>query len=220
MCTVTWRPCGDNGYDLFFNRDESRRRTVASPPAAHGEPGRRYLCATDPEGGGTWLAVAEDGTTTALLNHYEAQAYYSPAFPRSRGQLVVRLAAGEGLLEDTDLTPYRPFLLVRVALPLVAELWQWDGRALTQHRAVLPVSTSSFETQDVLSYRRCQFGRAPDLETFHRQQDPDRTSYSVLMARPDTRTVSLSHITAEPRGITYRYYDPPEAREPTSLTTL
>ena len=62
MCTVTWHFIND-GYELFFNRDELRTRAVAEPPTKATTRGVDYLAPTDPDAGGTWMALSRRGIT-------------------------------------------------------------------------------------------------------------------------------------------------------------
>ena len=79
MCTVSWRfeltaeqPAPR--FELFFNRDESRRRGPAHPPQIMEPVGESKLLAPiDSDAGGTWLAANEHGLVLALLNLYQAR---------------------------------------------------------------------------------------------------------------------------------------------------
>jgi len=80
--------------------------------------------------GGTWLAVSRETPVAAgLLN--------GPRLPEredrpSRGGLVVDLLSGRGV--PSDVSAYDSFHLLRVGLA-DAEVWSWDGDALT-HRGL------------------------------------------------------------------------------------
>ncbi len=70
MCTVSWLFSGDSGYDVFFNRDESRERKPALRPEIRESGAVRFVAPTDGDFGGTWLAVNERGVTVGVLNRY------------------------------------------------------------------------------------------------------------------------------------------------------
>lgn len=237
MCTVSWRAAVggvSGGYDLWFNRDESRQRPAADPPEVHGATtggGLPFISATDPVGGGTWLSVNGRGVTVGILNLYEAEVHHQPADPISRGALVNGLApsasvgaAGHALTREIDARGqrYRPFLLVVLGLDTPEPtLHRWDGVALTENPAVPPVTTSSFETEVVRAERTAAFDpAATPLETYHRSQQPGRKEYSVLMERPDACTVSITHVHVGGGSVTMRYFAPPTAPDPLATVAM
>ena len=94
VCTMSWLR-DEDGYDLFFNRDEKRARLPAEPPAVRRVGSTAVLAAKDGEAGGSWLAVNEHGLTLALLNGYlGADAATAPETGQwiSRGKLVMDLS--------------------------------------------------------------------------------------------------------------------------------
>lgn len=77
MCTITWLT-RDNGYELFFNRDELRSRQRAAPPQLHQDSKIRYLAPIDSDAGGTWISANQFGLSLCLLNNYGAAAPQLP----------------------------------------------------------------------------------------------------------------------------------------------
>lgn len=221
MCTVTWRRSPD-GYQVFFNRDEKRDREPALPPALHVCNGVRYLAALDGRAGGTWLAVNEHGVGIGMLNHYQA----GPAAPPgrlSRGLLVTSLmdvpeatAVGDRLPMDI-LRDYAPFRLLVWAPGQPVQWHQWDGSRRTAsvlRDDEMPVTTSSFESDEVVAARRALWDRllkqwpAPSElfhAEYHRSTDPRGGAYSVFMTRPDAMTVSYSRIRVTEDTATFYY---------------
>ena len=98
MCTLTYL-LNERGYELFFNRDEQRSRLLAEPPKlnkvnkSHGA-----IYPIDPQGGGTWIAVNEQGLSLALLNNYQAPLSNNDNHNKSisRGQLILSLLQIQG----------------------------------------------------------------------------------------------------------------------------
>ncbi len=82
MCTASWS-VGEGRLSLFFNRDERKTRSEASPPALLTLDETRLLAALDPDAGGTWLAVNEFGLCVFLLNNYGAEAKRAEEPPAS-----------------------------------------------------------------------------------------------------------------------------------------
>ena len=226
MCTVSWakRP---NGYTLFFNRDESRERPDGLPPEVSASNNVQFVCPRDPVGGGTWLLVNEYGLTLGLLNYYEAQVDYQPQDPKSRGDLPIRLAESKSLkevessLHETDLTPYPPFHLLAVARDSTASMITWGGTSTAIHHPGLddlPISTSSFETSDVLQARRALFreNTLPYLDSddalkrFHSSKEPAPDTYAVLMTRDIAKTVSVTQVNVSENRASLIYRSRPD----------
>jgi hypothetical protein len=209
MCTVSWARTRE-GYGLLFNRDELKTREPAIEPEEYVSKGVRYLAPIDGRHGGTWILVNEFGLTLCLLNHYPGSFTEQDRGRPSRGNLVVGCAGSSGgmeaarSLERFSLDEYPPFHLVAVSRT-EAHLLTWDGGKLAHRKTgewSAPLTSSSFETERVISYRMDAYHRlvgpeAPGmetLETFHRQHEPLEAACSVLMFRPDACTQSLTRI--------------------------
>jgi hypothetical protein len=223
MCTATWTRT-PGGYDLFFNRDERRTRMPARPPSVHERDGVAFIAPVDGDAGGTWLAVNAFGLTLGILNHYPAEPS-APVAQSSRGLLVFELADSASVAEVSarlatrQLASYRPFFLIAVDPSEPCAIHVWDGFALSSRAVrdeeVLPVSTSSFDTEIVLAHRRtrfaalrAQFGplNADLLAKYHTSREERGDAYSVLMRRPDAETVSLSHVSVGPKQVAFHYW--------------
>lgn len=223
MCTVTWLEAG-GGYHLFSSRDELRTRGAAHPPRLHKTPAGHFLAPIDSDGGGTWIAVNDQGLGLTLLNDYEADR--GPGDFESRGLLVSRLAEAatpaEALaaLSGTGLERYRPFRLVVLAPGFGAEVRHWDGRSETGEPASVPplLTSSSFDPAGADEARRRLLNRADgplDVERllgFHRSHQPARGPLSPCMHRDDARTVGFTHLEVTPERAVMRYVDGPPCR--------
>ena len=98
-------------------------------PAAEVRNGKKIIFPADPAGGGTWFAIAEDGTTGILLNG--AFQKHIPFYPyrKSRGLVLLDLmAATEGLhhFHHVYLEKIEPFTVVFFQQKNLYEL-RWDG---------------------------------------------------------------------------------------------
>jgi hypothetical protein len=207
MCTVSWLP-GDDGYILFFNRDERLSRLPAEPPAARETSGVRYLSPLDGDFGGTWLAANEYGLTLGILNRYRVAGYEPPARPRSRGLVLLDLIAHSSArdamaaLEREDLGSVQPFTLIVVDPGQPTRLAAWDGHSLTAatHRSPGLLLTSSSVTEpEVAAARRTAFAAVEavteeSLFALHRSHIPERGRRSVCMHRDDAETQSLTQV--------------------------
>lgn len=224
MCTVTWlrRPAG---YEVFFNRDELKTRPPALPPSLVDRAGVATLAPVDGEAGGAWIGANEFGVSLCLLNSYDVSAGAPPAWPISRGLLLVSLLTAAtpdevaARLHQQGLAAYQAFLLLIFALDQPVWLFTWN-RQLLQWRELaesdLPLSTSSFSGPEVVAQRRACFHQyqglagglsAEMLRAFHASHVPAAGAFSVCMHRAEAHTVSFSHL-AVTSGVVRFHYQP------------
>lgn len=105
------------------------------PPGRHW-PDRwsRFVGGRDRQAGGTWLAVdpsPERPAIAALLNGRPLGPQDDGAARPTRGDLVLRMLAGDGLPSGPELVPYDRFHLL-LATASGTTLWTWDGEALAR----------------------------------------------------------------------------------------
>ncbi len=238
MCTLTWFTHQD-GYELFFNRDESVLRKRATKPSLARQNGVSYIAPTDADAGGTWIAVNHLGYTVCLLNHYQFEQIktYKPWV--SRGELVRSFADTSSLRSahlrfiGLDLHDFRAFRMFIIAPDGGNRLFVWDGHGIRVEVDVTqPKSSSAVDSQHVKAMRRQSY-HAQGLSTsqlrddfidFHRSHYPHPSKESVCMHRTEAQTVSLSHICVNAQTATFAYADGPpcesELGEPLSLSLL
>jgi len=224
MCTLTWQ-YDQHGLRIYFNRDEKRTRLPARPPVIRKIQGVRVLAPVDGNAGGTWLAVNEYGLAVAILNYYEAEAMVPPGSGdfQSRGQLVLDLAAsrdGHGLIDKLhhlNHHAYRPYILAVFTMDQSGVMARWNGLQFSEidlKRQSLPVTTSSFRTEDVLEARKKLFqdmlagNRVVTddlLLNYHRSRSEKGGAYAVTMSRPDACTVSFNKVTIGNASVSFLY---------------
>jgi hypothetical protein len=230
MCTVTAIPragLAAPGWSsdplllrLVCSRDERITRPGALAPVLHTIEGRRVVMPTDPESGGTWIAVNECGLTFCLLNAGAADQACCEGL--SRGGVIPRLAGAGSMSEalarmlDAGAERYRPFRLLMLDAAQLVECWVEEGR-LRHRRAYLhgPVMRTSSSLGDaaVEGPRRTLFRRffrnaaqpAAAQDAFHDHQWPGREHVSVRMARTDARTVSRTTVEVSAGFVTMIY---------------
>lgn len=179
MCTVSWIH-RDQGYCLWFNRDELRTRGPERTPTRETLAGTVVLAPTDAEAGGTWLAVNEFGLTLGLLNG--SPGAKSRTGWTSRGLLVRDLAHAadvDSVLERasrTDLAAYQPFVLLALEPGRAGRILRWDGENLTSLSAAssTPLVSSGLDAQGARRHRQALWselvGERADpscVEAFH-----------------------------------------------------
>ena len=231
MCTLTYL-LHDDGYELFFNRDEQRARSLAISPQINAQKNAIYPI--DPQGRGTWIAVSKKGLSLALLNNYQAPLKQSKNMI-SRGQLILSLLDLEGdiveYLQRIDLGCYQPFQLcvfpegLSLANKKVMSV-KWDGNRLFCTDTNLPITSSSVDFPEVLNKRTAQFIRLVDKhgpsvgqhKNYHLSTDVNGKS-SVNMSREDAQTVSISHVSVGD-NTRFHYFDNVSKEEYTTIFPL
>jgi len=220
MCTLSWWHQGAS-YGVFFNRDESRRRTPAEIPCCFEAHGLSYLSPVDPDGGGTWIWVNEDGVISCLLNYYGVKKD-PPACPVSRGLLLKSLAGyqdREALLtavSEADLAKYKGFLLFCMdQRGLGTVIWDCNRlHSVSPGDLKAPITSSGFLPEEIVLYRQNAYASRfagtdstspEELFSYHTFHDPSLPAHSVLMCRPDARTVSLSRIIVDEETVYFSY---------------
>ena len=211
MCTLTWRH-DEGGYQLAFNRDESRRRSIALAPTRIGQA----IMPKDPDGGGTWIAVNQRGICFALLNAYvfAADTGDVPLMPlTSRGTVIPLLLQCETPEEVTRSLlalcgpQYAPFRLCVIAPDQALGIWCWSGGRLWSEPAMAPVVSSGVNSVETTRLRTQWFQAftGSDLAALHRSHWPSKGAQSFCMHRPEARTVSLSRISVDPERVVFDY---------------
>jgi len=223
VCTASWLRSAD-GYELFFNRDESVERLPGSAPRPRRSlAGIPFLAPTDGDAGGTWIGVNAFGVALALLNAAwrgpgESAREADDPF-RSRGLLVMDLLEADDLgalragLATQELERYRGFRLLGFAPDEEPRLFDWDGAELAESAPRMPLASSSrdggraqAEREELLARMVAGGGLdARSLATFHASHEPERGPWSPCMHREDARTVSATHVTVGSRRVSMRY---------------
>lgn len=234
MCTVSilrapWIDADGGDVPLWrvvCSRDEQRTRLPAAPPLHAGCATRRVVHPVDPEGRGTWIAATSAGLVFTVLNETEAGVAPVPSVPVSRG-LVIPLLASSGSIDEVAgrlgrlrRDVYRPFRLLVASDAHVLEAVSGASLALTLHRAQprLARTSSSLDPAGTRRRRMALFEAlvpVPSLAAqsrFHTHRWPDAPEASVLMARRDARTVSITTVDVFARGIRLAYRPVPAGR--------
>lgn len=213
------------GFRIAMNRDEEHTRPAAIPPRwrAVGE-GRRAIWPIDPKGGGTWIGARDDGLVLCLLNYNLRPAPAAPRHAISRGRIIPSLiehSHADGAiaaLSAMELDRFAPFRLVVIAPDSPSRSWRggarlhelrWDGAALGRLPAIGPAAcfVSSGLGDHTVTPRLELFRARVEASASSRAQDefhmhswPDRPAESVMMHRPDARTVSVTTVEVSARA--------------------
>ncbi len=221
MCTMTWFKT-EQGYELFFNRDEQLSRQRALLPTFQSEKEVAYVSPTDADAGGTWIALNQFGVTVCLLNHYQFQQIETYKDWTSRGEIVRSFATISSTIEAKrqfeilNLDMYRAFRLFIIERSGKNALFIWDGhKARIEYNVKAPKSSSSVNAKSVKAGRIKQFYDAgldkstnvSDYLQYHSSHNPDKSERSVCMHRADAQTVSFTHVSVDKHQANLAYLD-------------
>ncbi len=222
MCTVTFVPAPD-GFYLTSNRDESTYRRRAVAPRAYNSGMEALIYPKDPDAGGSWIVLKEEGTAAVLLNGAFLKHVARPPYRMSRG-LVLLDIIGAALpltrFKEIDLRGIEPFTLV---LLLGGCLWdcRWDG--LEKHLLTLdttqPHIWSSATLYDEQAgkdrkrwfdewYQTSQCIATEDILAFHHSAGMGDERNGLVMNRDNKLfTVSITSIASANGDIKMLYHD-------------
>jgi len=221
MCTLTWF-VKDNGYELFFNRDEHTSRKRADLPTVQQRNKVAFISPTDTDAGGTWISSNQFGVTVCLLNHYQFEQIATYKSWISRGEIVKKFAtianlhAAQQYFEQLELHDYRAFRMFVIDCLGNNRLFVWDGhKARTEVDVSSPKSSSSVDASNVKKARKLLFNRlglegsksSDDFLKYHVGHLPDKSQNSVCMHRDDANTVSLSYVAVDSTAVKFSYTD-------------
>jgi hypothetical protein len=232
MCTVTVIPMR-SGYRLLTNRDESRDRAAATPPAVRTTSGGRpAIWPIDAAAGGTWVGVSASGLGLTLLNLNLDPPPPLSAQPQSRGALIPAIIDAQTAADAIDALPrtvvehVAPFRLVAVDTTSIV-VARWNRTSLdVQHQPLEPVCLASSGLGDHLVQERVplfaqmldEHGPTPAMQdAFHQHTWPGREAISVMMSRDDARTVSTTGFLVAPDGIEMWYRDDAGSHAPVRM---
>ena len=212
MCTLSIIPIRDGaGFRVVTNRDEQRTRPKAIAPRLHSAGARQWLWPEDGLAGGAWIGASADGLVLSILN---LNLTARPALPPrdeliSRGHLIPSLSdcatSDEAMrrISRMSLARFAPFRLVAADFTEVG-VARWDRERLTIERRPLgPMCLVSSGLGDHLVEPRlalfedflASYGVTARMQDqFHRHTWPGRAEISVMMSRPDARTVSTTAV--------------------------
>lgn len=237
MCTVTWFYAQDE-YHLMSNRDELHTRLPAYPPTIHKQGRVQFIAPIDADAGGTWIGVNQFGITLCLLNRYHDPVIQRQDPYTSRGLLVMEQLECSSLsslrehIARLDLTQFKPFTLLALALESSPLLLEWTGKRLLideDASSSLPLVSSSCDQKGVMAFRQQQFqqllaksGKIEHhmLKAFHCSHPPEPSAYSTCMHRSDAATVSFSAVRVTAEGISFFYQDGAPCKEGVAESVL
>lgn len=209
MCSVSWLTSED-GYQVFFNRDDQRTRAIALPPQQFNIEGVEVLMPIDPVGEGSWISMNEYGLSLCLLNNYQDRASQGTLI--SRGQLLKQLSIFKSVAEVSkafktiELDYFAPFTLLAFDPKLSIDnldviAFSWNGESSQIFPTDSPLFSSSVDPEKVQAYRKKTYESytkeeksLASLLKFHTHHHPVHSYMSPCMSREDAKTLSFTYL--------------------------
>ncbi|SBS34345.1 hypothetical protein MSP8887_02136 [Marinomonas spartinae] len=213
MCSVTWQ-LEEEGYQVFFNRDEQKHRALGLPPRQIRLDDVSVLMPIDPVGQGSWISVNELGLTLCLLNNYQGLCPKGTLI--SRGQLLKSLSSKtntvdiEKAFNAIDPMAYAPFLLVAFDPALTKHkmdvmVFEWNGQDTEIYPRSGPLFSSGVDLERVVAHRKKTYedfvatGRQ-GFSQLHASHHDEHLHTSFCMHRNDAHTVSFTQVVVTPNS--------------------
>jgi Transport and Golgi organisation 2 len=223
MCTVSFLHINDAVY-ITSNRDEHHTRSKAFAPAKLiGSHGESIVYPKDPDGGGTWIALKENGNAAVLLNGGFVK--HEPVYPyrKSRGLIFLEIIEQRHPIEKfstIDLLEIEPFTLVLYFYERLFEC-RWDGeeKHISQLDAGIPHIWSSVTlySEEIRLKRAGWFNewmvnnpnpKVEDIIRFHQFAGDGDSQNNLLMNRDGQYfTVSITSLQINSASSTMEYLD-------------
>ncbi|MBX9733238.1 MAG: NRDE family protein [Chitinophagaceae bacterium] len=223
MCTVSFVPVGKKIL-ICSNRDEKSSRSIAYKPAiTKTSSDNGLIFPKDPDGGGTWIALKENGDVAILLNG--AFENHIPVYPyrRSRGLIFLDIFESKDPMHSFNtllLNNIEPFTLVLFVYGSL-HVCRWNGlnkyvEQLDEKRPHIwsSVTLYDFATQQKRTNWFVQWiekNSSPtitDLLSFHRFAGDGNHATDLLMNRANKLyTVSITGIVTGDTELEMHYLD-------------
>lgn len=234
MCTVSF--VFSNGKAILtHNRDEKVARPSAIEPQKYSINNRNIYFPKDQKAGGTWYAVAENGTVLVLLNGADEKHQLKPSYRKSRGLIVLDLISSDSPIEEwnsIDLLDIEPFTIV---LFQDKKLYQLRWNEVEKSILNLDVnqshiwSSSTLYPKEIREHRVELFRNflvsneisAAKLFQFHRYaKEDDRENGLIINRNDEMKTLSITQTVIQENKVVLSYHDLQNQQEFTNSITI
>ncbi len=222
MCTLSF--VFSNGKAIItHNRDEKTARLPAIAPRKYTVNNTTVFFPKDQEAGGTWFAVAENGTVAVLLNGADQKHIQKPNYRKSRGIIVLDIISSNSPIDFwtiINLENIEPFTLIVFQNN---KLYQLRWNEVEKSTINLDVnlkhiwSSSTLYPKDIREKRAQWFDdfvtnkeiiTATDLYNFHQNTEIDNTENGLVINRNDKlKTLSITQVVIEKNEVSMFYFD-------------
>ena len=234
MCTVSF--VFSNGKAILtHNRDEKVARPSAIEPQKYTVNNKNIYFPKDQKAGGTWFAVAENGTVLVLLNGADEKHQLKPSYRKSRGLIVLDLISSNSPIEEwntIDLFGIEPFTIV---LFQDKKLYQLRWNEIEKSTLNLDVSQSHIWSSSTLYPKEIREHRAElfqnfivsnevsskQLFQFHRYAKNDDSENGLIINRNnEMKTLSITQTIIQENKVVLSYHDLQNQEEFTNSITI
>jgi hypothetical protein len=234
MCTVSF--VFSNGKAILtHNRDEKVARPSAIEPQKYTVNNKSIYFPKDQKAGGTWYAVAENGTVLVLLNGADEKHQLKPFYRKSRGLIVLDLISSNSPIEEwetIDLSEIEPFTIVLFQDEKLHQL-RWNEVEKTTLN--LDVNQSHIWSSSTLYPKEIREQRAElfqnfitsneispeQLFHFHRYAKNNDSENGLIINRNDEmKTLSITQTIIQENKVVLSYHDLQNQEEFTNSITI
>ena len=234
MCTVSF--VFSNGKAILtHNRDEKVARPSATEPQEYTVNNKKIYFPKDQKAGGTWYAVAENGTTLVLLNGADEKHQLKSSYRKSRGLIVLDLISADSPIQEwnsIDLSEIEPFTIV---LFQEEKLYQLRWNEIEKSTLNLDVNQNHIWSSSTLYPKEIREQRvnlfqdfinsneiSPEkLFQFHRYGNSNDTENGLIINRNDEmKTLSITQTIIEKNKVVLSYHDLQNQQDFTNIITL
>lgn len=234
MCTVSF--VFSNGKAILtHNRDEKVARPSAIEPQKYNVNNKNIYFPKDQKAGGTWYAVAENGTVLVLLNGADEKHQLKPSYRKSRGLIVLDLISSDSPIEEwntIDLFGIEPFTIV---LFQDKKLYQLRWNEIEKSTLNLDVNQSHIWSSSTLYPKEIREHRAElfqnfivsneasseKLFQFHRYAKNDDSENGLIINRNnEMKTLSITQTIIQENKVVLSYHDLQNQEEFTNSITI
>jgi uncharacterized protein with NRDE domain len=221
MCTVSFVFAKGKAI-LTHNRDEKVARPSAIEPLKYSINQQNIYFPKDQKAGGTWYAVAENGTVLVLLNGADEKHNLKPSYRKSRGLIVLELISSNSPIEEwssIDLSNIEPFTVV---LFQYEKLYQLRWNEVDKCTLNLDVNQSHIWSSSTLYSKEIRENRvelfqnfmvsneisAEKIFQFHRYAKNDDSENGLIINRNnEMKTLSITQTVIEKNKVVLLYQD-------------
>jgi uncharacterized protein with NRDE domain len=221
MCTVSFVFAKGKAI-LTHNRDEKVARLSAIEPQKYSINQQNIYFPKDQKAGGTWYAVAENGTVLVLLNGADEKHKLKPSYRKSRGLIVLELISSNSPIEEwssIDLSNIEPFTVV---LFQDEKLYQLRWNEIEKSTLNLDVNQSHIWSSSTLYPKEIRENRvelfqnlmvsneisAEKIFQFHRYaKNEDSENGLIINRNNEMKTLSITQTVIEKNKVVLLYHD-------------
>lgn len=222
MCTVSF-VYSKGKVIISSNRDEKILRPTAIEPRNYFINNKKVIFPKDPQAGGTWFAIDENGIVLVLLNGANEKHQHRPPYRKSRGLIVLDMISSlspKDFWIEIDLRNIEPFTLV---LFQNKELFQLRWNGIEKETIIMDAHKNHVWSSVTLYSKTIRENRSEwfysfldsnseisekEMLHFHRYTEDENQENGLVINRNDElKTLSITQAVIEENKISVLYFD-------------